>query len=96
MPDTDALIGPWVHIHEEDDAEARVFRRPGSPLPPSRGRLELDVARDLTVKRIGPGADDRPQARASARIGFGSILEGTADYLRVLAVEGDTMRIAKE
>ena len=96
MARADDLVGRWIHAHEEDDAECRVFRRPEYPLPPSRGRSELDVAPDLTVRLRGPGADDRPVAGGSARIGFTSSAEGEADYLQAVDVASDRLKIAKE
>ncbi len=95
MGDERELVGRWVHAHEEDDAQCRVFRRPDYPLPPSRGRSELDVAPDLTVRRVGPSADDRPMGQPLARIGFSRSEEGP-NFLKVVDVAGDRLRIAKD
>jgi len=95
MGDERELVGRWVHAHEEDDAQCRVFRRPDHPLPPSRGRSELDVAPDLTVRRVGPGADDLPTGQPLARIGFSGSGD-TPNFLKVVDVAGDRLRIAKD
>ncbi len=39
----DALVGHWLHAHEEDAEGTMVFRREGTPLPPSRGRISLHL-----------------------------------------------------
>jgi hypothetical protein len=56
----------WVHVHEEDTADTRVFRPSSFPLPPSRGRRTLDLrtAGLLTQSRSGP--DDRPATESGA------------------------------
>lgn len=39
----EALFGTWVHSHEEDTPEARVFRPHGFDFPPSRGREGFEI-----------------------------------------------------
>ena len=50
----------WVHAHEEDREGEMVFRPPSHPLPPSRGRLVLDLMPDGTAIQIEPGPTDAP------------------------------------
>lgn len=40
------IVGHWVHAHEEDWEGNMVFRREGTSLPPSRGRITLDLRPD--------------------------------------------------
>lgn len=94
--DPQQLIGRWVHVHEEDDGRHRVFRRAGVPLPPSRGRAELDIAPDMTVRRFGPGADDRPGVQGRAHIGFAAPRGSDGDFLRAVRIDGDRLLIAKD
>lgn len=57
--DRSMLVGKWVHSHEEDAGDERVFRPAGYRLPPSRGRRSLELLGDghAVDGRIGP--DDR-------------------------------------
>jgi hypothetical protein len=50
----------WVHSHEEDTEEERVFRPAAFEFPPSRGRRSFELKPDggLVEGRIGP--TDRP------------------------------------
>jgi hypothetical protein len=49
----------WVHAHEEDTGDTRVFRPASHPLPPSRGRRTLDLRKEGLLTQSQPGADDR-------------------------------------
>jgi len=60
--DAAQLCGRWLHSHEEDEDGAQVFRPGTHGLPPSRGRLCLELHRDGTLLETRPGADDRPRA----------------------------------
>jgi len=64
MANASLLGGEWVHVHEEDGPDGRVFRRAGVPLPPSRGRQRLSFNPDGTAVESGPGADDRTASQA--------------------------------
>src|SRR5215216_4965505 len=63
VPEREALLGRWVHSHEEDTADRRVFRRAGFSFPPSRGREELELRLDGTAVQGGPGPTDVPEER---------------------------------
>lgn len=52
----------WVHAHEEDGPDTRVFRPSTFPLPPSRGRRTLDLRVAGTFEGTRPGADDRRES----------------------------------
>ena len=57
--DTATLIGSWTHAHEEDAEGVQVFRPSARSFPPSRGRSSFELAPDGSLRRVGPGADDR-------------------------------------
>ena len=56
------ITGKWVHAHEEDTDGAMVFRPASHPLPPSRGRLRLELRPDGTYVEHAPGPTDAPIA----------------------------------
>jgi hypothetical protein len=60
-----ALQGRWLHAHEQDTEERMVFVPANSELPPSRGRQELELGDAGEATEGGPGATDRPEARAA-------------------------------
>lgn len=55
------VSGRWVHAHEEDTQDEMVFRPAGTDLPPSRGRMALDLRPDGTFAESGLGAADIPE-----------------------------------
>lgn len=59
MVTTPQIVGSWVHAHERDHDDARVFAEGTTPLPPSRGRRRLKLLPDGTFAEAMAGADDR-------------------------------------
>jgi len=59
-PDPELLYRRWTHSHEEDAADATVFRPADYPFPPSRGRVSYELAPDGTLLEAGIGPTDRP------------------------------------
>ena len=57
----EALLGEWVHSHEEDEPGRKVFRRSGFPFPPARGRDAVELKADDTAVVRGPGPSDMPE-----------------------------------
>ena len=57
----EALLGEWVHSHEEDEPGRKVFRRSGYPFPPARGRDAVELKADDTAVVRGPGPTDMPE-----------------------------------
>jgi hypothetical protein len=55
------LHGRWIHAHEEDTDDEMVFRRASHPLPPSRGRIRLELRSDGTFVERFPGPVDVPE-----------------------------------
>ena len=58
----DALFRRWLHSHEEDEGDVRVYRPAGYDLPPARGRRGLEFRPDGELLVLGPGPADKPQA----------------------------------
>jgi hypothetical protein len=59
----EALLGEWVHSHEEDEPGRKVFRRSGYPFPPARGRDAFELNADDTALVRGPGPTDMPEEK---------------------------------
>lgn len=53
------ILGEWIHAHERDGPDGKVYVDAGQPLPPSRGRHRLSFRPDGTFVESRPGADDR-------------------------------------
>ena len=79
------LIRRWVHAHEEDEGDVRVYRPAGYDLPPARGRRGLEFRPDGEVIVYGPGPADKPQAVARAK--------PTDEALDIVSVEPDRLRV---
>jgi hypothetical protein len=56
------LLKHWVHSHEEDTGDLRVYRPADYDFPPARGRRGFELKPDGRLLVYGPGADDRPEA----------------------------------
>jgi hypothetical protein len=76
------LFRRWVHVHEEDEGDVRVYRPAGTELPPARGRRGIEFKPDGEVPVYGPGADDRPTAAP-----------GSADDVEIVSVEPDRLAL---
>jgi hypothetical protein len=59
-PAAKELIGNWLHSHEEDTADAFVYRPASFAFPRSRGRRGIEFRADGSVAMEGVGPDDRP------------------------------------
>lgn len=57
----DALLGRWVHSHEEDTDGEMVFRPPTYAFPPSRGRTSFELRSDGSYVERSPGPVDIPE-----------------------------------
>ena len=57
----EALLGEWVHSHEEDEPGRKVYRRSGYPFPPARGRDAVELKADDSAVVRGPGPTDMPE-----------------------------------
>jgi hypothetical protein len=59
-PDEEALLGRWVHSHEEDSDDEMVFRPATHRFPPSRGRVSFELRPDGSYAERAPGPVDAP------------------------------------
>ncbi|GAA4062557.1 hypothetical protein [Actinomadura miaoliensis] len=53
----------WLHSHEEDHGDVRVYRPADFPFPRSRGRHGFELRDDGTAVEHYSGPDDRPRTR---------------------------------
>jgi hypothetical protein len=96
----DELLGRWLHSHEEDEGDVRVYRPAGYDLPPARGRRGLEFRPDGELLVIGPGPADKPETAAGghweaagvhrARV---SLPDGGERQLEVVSVEPDRLAV---
>jgi hypothetical protein len=56
----DAVVGHWVHSHEEDTDEEMVYRPASYPFPPARGRTSFELRPDGSYVERSPGPVDVP------------------------------------
>jgi hypothetical protein len=56
------LFRHWVHSHEEDSGDLRVYRPAGHRFPPARGRRGFELQPDGSYVAHGPGPADKPTA----------------------------------
>jgi hypothetical protein len=56
------LFRRWMHSHEEDEGDLRVYRPASYKFPPARGRRGLEFKPDGELVVYGPGPSDKPEA----------------------------------
>ena len=56
-----AVVGHWIHSHEEDTGDTEVYRPAGYPFPLSRGRRGFELRPGGTVRYDEIGRTDRPE-----------------------------------
>ena len=62
----ETLQGRWVHSHEEDTDDERVFRPESYEFPPARrGRESIELRPDGTYVESAPGPVDAPHESGS-------------------------------
>jgi len=97
---SDALIGHWVHSHEEDSGPGKVFRPADRPLPPSRGRQEYRLNPGGELIATGPGPTDRRQTVQGTWALDGNVLVLHLPYgdmrFQVVSVESDRLILAPQ
>jgi hypothetical protein len=97
----DCIVGLWIHSHEEDTPEARVYRHRGYSFPPARGRrgFELREGGAATTYEIAPTDGSRPtnghwMLEAPGRIRIESADEQTAPQtLEVVSCDEEILRV---
>jgi len=87
------LVGRWIHAHERDTAQARVFVGPEVKLGLSRGRRGYEFKEDGSFVESGPGPTDRTTTRRGQALIEGDALllkygDGTERRLRFACEEG--------
>ena len=104
MPvDKAELTGTWVHSHEEDSAQQKVYRHDTFEFPPSRGRSGFELHVDGTMSEFGPDASDRTSSRPGRweilpdqRVGmFAAGAAAPTRVLHIAAVSSDKLIVAK-
>lgn len=91
----DALVGRWVHSHEEDTDDLRVYRPADFSFPRSRGRTSIDLREDGTYSRRAPGPVDVPVETGGQWRLAGDRLELDDDVWELGSVEPDRLTVRK-
>ncbi len=95
------VFGRWIHSHEEDTADARIYRRSTYPFPPSRGRRGFEIRPGGEFVRYAIAAADgskevpgRWTAERSAWIQV-TYPEGSGppETLEVVSVDQDVLKL---
>jgi hypothetical protein len=98
MISREGLVGHWVHSHEEDSGDLRVFRPRSFQFPPSRGREELELKADGSSVVHSPGPVDVPEEtagtweldRETLRLAAG----GAERSMRIVAAEPEKLVVS--
>lgn len=98
--DENALQGHWIHAHEEDTEGEMVFRPASRPLPPSRGRMRLELRQGGAYVERSPGPVDVPEETTGTWSLEGGRLmlqaqDGTAQAWGVAKAEADRLVLEK-
>ena len=90
----DELMRHWVHSHEEDSGDVRVYRPPDYDFPPARGRRGFELRPDGELLVYGPGATDRPEATTArwSASGSGRVKLGDEE-LEIVSVSPDRLEV---
>ena len=88
------LFRRWMHSHEEDSGDLRVYRPASYPFPPARGRRGLEFKPDGELVLYGPGPSDKPAATTSrwSSAGSGRVKLGDRE-LEIVSVEPDRLTL---
>ena len=100
MISREGLVGHWVHSHEEDSGDLRVFRPRSFKFPPSRGREELELKADGSSVVYSPGPADVPQEAAGTWELEGETLRlaagGAERSMQVVAAEPEKLVVSPD
>src|SRR4051794_28219867 len=98
-PHKTALAREWVHSHEEDQGDTRVFRPASYVFPPSRGRERLDLREGGELMAQSPGPDDRSTRQHGSWSFDGRELRieqaGSKTVLKVQSVSPDKLVVSR-
>ena len=73
------LLKKWIHSHEEDEGNKKVFRPQGYAFPLSRGRSGFKLHSNSSMNNIQPGPADIPISNE----GNWELIEGKENILCV-------------
>ncbi len=95
-----ALHGRWIHAHEEDTGSEMVFRPASRPLPPSRGRMRLELRPGGAFVERSPGPVDVPvESTGSWSVEGGRLVlhadDDTSQAWAIAKVEADRLVLRK-
>jgi hypothetical protein len=90
----DDLMRHWVHSHEEDSGDVRVYRPAGYDFPPARGRRGFELRPGGELVLYGPGATDRPEAATGrwSASGSGRVRLGDEE-VEIVSVSSDRLTL---
>ncbi len=99
-----ALERRWIHSHEEDTADTRVFRPDDFAFPPSRGRMGFELRPDGGYVETAIGPTDRPEqvtgtwtlTDADTVVVSAAAEDRIGRQMRVVEVTRDRLVIAKD
>jgi hypothetical protein len=97
----DAVVGHWVHSHEEDTDAEMVYRPASYSFPPSRGRTSFELRDDGSYVERSPGPVDVPVESKGSwslegdRLLLGADGDDPGHAWEVSAVEGDRLILKK-
>ena len=100
-PGNEALIGHWVHSHEDDGDGEMVFRPATYPFPPARGRVSFELRRDGTYVESSPGPVDLPVQSAGGwscdggRLILGAEGDATGHAWDIVKAEADRLVVKR-
>jgi hypothetical protein len=86
------LFRRWMHSHEEDRGDLRIYRPASYKFPPARGRYGLQFKPDGELVLYGPGPSDKPEARTErwSPAGEGRVRVGDRE-LEIVSVDSDCL-----
>jgi hypothetical protein len=86
------LFRYWVHSHEEDSGDLRVYRPADHSFPPARGRRGFELQPDGSYVAHGPGPADKPTSRPGRwePAGEGRVRIGDEE-LEIVSLEPDRL-----
>jgi hypothetical protein len=97
----DAVVGHWVHSHEEDTDDEMVYRPASHRFPPSRGRTSFDLRPDGSYVEHAPGPVDAPVESTGSwtleadRLLLGAEGDRPGHAWQIAAVAGDQLTLRK-
>lgn len=99
----ECLIGTWIHSHEEDTPDVRVYRPADYPFPPARGRDGFEFRPDGELVYLGIARADgteesngRWTVEASNRVRIEVQSERIEPFtLEVVSCDGEMLKVKR-